>query len=166
MGGNLLSEYPTTRGRGASQSLGGPKNSGNSSSNDTPGMSLEEVSVQNRQKMRELAAGSANQSLKAAEAKATWNKIRGILRQALGGKGNFGLGSGTYNEAMDAGRAWVGNEYRTAANGKILISKDGLRQFRAPSLKPNLGKVQANFETRSMPNGPWQSNGHLDIYEP
>jgi hypothetical protein len=87
----------------------------------------------------------------------------GILRAALRGKGNFGLGSGTPAEAERLGRAWVGDGYKIASDGKTLVSSDGLRQFRPPSYKPNLSIEQANFERRLVPEGQWFGNGHLDI---
>jgi RHS repeat-associated protein len=77
--------------------------------------------------------------------------------------GNFGLGSATRADATSAGRTWVGSGFRVASDGKTLVSRDGLRQYRPPTFKPNLNKVQANFEQRSQPEGPWKSNGHLDI---
>ncbi|MFU8862097.1 MAG: hypothetical protein ACNA8K_16950 [Cyclonatronaceae bacterium] len=92
-----------------------------------------------------------------------WAKVSGIVRDATKGKGNFGLGLGTLDEALAAGKAWVGEGYTVAKNGRILISSDGLRQFRLPSYKPNLGIQQANFEWRIVPRGQWQGNGHLDI---
>ncbi len=91
------------------------------------------------------------------------SKYSGILRDAAKYKGNFGLGKGTASEALELGRAWVGKGYTTARNGKILISKNGLRQFRMPSYKPKLGIQQANFEWRNVARGRWQGNGHLDI---
>jgi hypothetical protein len=92
-------------------------------------------------------------------------QISGLLRDASRGKGNFGLGSGTAGQADTAGRAWVGEGFKIASDGKTLVSADGLRQYRPPSFKPNLGKQQANFESRLAPRGQWQSNGHLDIVE-
>jgi len=87
-----------------------------------------------------------------------------ILDQAANGTGNFGLGSARAADAMATGKAWVGEGYRVASDGKTLVSQDGLRQFRPPSLKPKLGgRTQANFEQRSIPKGRWESNGHLDI---
>ncbi len=91
----------------------------------------------------------------------------GILRDAARGKGNFSLGSGTRAEADKLGRAWVGDDYKVASNGKALISKDGLRQYRSPAYKPRLDKTQANFQQRfyGQQSKEWQSNGHLDITE-
>jgi hypothetical protein len=91
----------------------------------------------------------------------------GILRDAARGKGNFGLGTASAPQAQTLGEAWVGEGYTVASDGKTLISQDGLRQYRPPSSKPNSPYaptgVQANFEQRFVPEGRWQSNGHLDI---
>jgi hypothetical protein len=87
----------------------------------------------------------------------------GIVRDAASGKGNFGLGSGTVSQATRAGESWVGDGATWSSDGKALISRDGLRQWRAPSCKPNLNQWQSNFESRLTPSGQWQSNGHLDI---
>ena len=92
-----------------------------------------------------------------------WQSVSGIVRDASKGKGNFGLGSATYEEAMVAGKSWVGDGYRIASDGKTLVSKDELRTFRSPTLKPKLGKIQVNFEWKSLKGGQPQGNGHLDI---
>lgn len=93
-------------------------------------------------------------------------QLSGVLRDAAKGKGNFGLGSATQEQADAAGQAWVGNGASLASDGKTWVSQDGLRQFRAPSFKPNLNQWQSNFEWRVVPRGPWQGNGHLDITDP
>jgi hypothetical protein len=103
----------------------------------------------------QLYASTVSASLAASEI--------GILRAAAAGSGNFGLGSATAEVANRLGRAWVGSGYTIASDGKTLLSSNGLRQFRPPSLKPNMGRVQANFEWRNRPSGGWQGNGHLDI---
>jgi RHS repeat-associated protein len=90
-------------------------------------------------------------------------EFSGILRDAASGKGNFGIGSATEAEAEALGKAWVGPGARAASDGKSLVSADGLRIYRPPSFKPNLGKVQANFETKVVSGGRPISNGHLDI---
>jgi len=87
----------------------------------------------------------------------------GALREAAAGKGNFGIGSATSADADLMGEAWVGSNYTVASDGRTLVSADGLRQYRPPSFKPQLGKFQANFELRWQPSGAWQSNAHLDI---
>ncbi len=104
-----------------------------------------------------LSAGIAGLESLAATSRA------GIVKNAASGKGNFGLGSASYSDAMAAGKQWVGSGYRVASDGKTLISSDGLRQFRPPSYKPKLKKTQANFESRTTGKGAWQTNGHLDI---
>jgi len=90
-------------------------------------------------------------------------RLVNILRQAAKGKGNFGLGKATAAEAEVLGKEWVGEGAKVASDGKTLVSADGLRQYRPPSQKPNLDKIQANFESRWKPAGEWQTNGHLDI---
>ena len=55
------------------------------------------------------------------------------LRDATKGKGNYGLGSATRNQADDMGRAWVGDGAKLASDEKTLVSKDGLRQYRPPT---------------------------------
>ncbi len=94
-----------------------------------------------------------------------WEFISGVVRDAYKGKGNFGLGSSTRSQASEAGRAWVGEGYKTASDGKTMVSADGLRQYRPPSYKLRLGITQANFEQRFVSRGQWQSNGHLDIVD-
>ena len=91
-----------------------------------------------------------------------WVEESAALRAAARGRGNFGIGEGTYETAHRLGDAWVGSGARTTADG-IRISSDGLRQFRPPSFKPHLGRFQANFESRFAPSGRWLNNGHLDI---
>ena len=87
----------------------------------------------------------------------------GIVRDAARGKGNFALGAATADDATRLGRAWVGEGFKVASDGRTLISRDGLRQYRPPSYKPALKRFQANFEQRPLPDGAWGSNGHLDI---
>jgi RHS repeat-associated protein len=95
----------------------------------------------------------------------SWADQSGMLRDAAAGKGNFGLGSATAGQAEELGKAWVGEGYRVAGDGKTLVSADGLRQFRPPTYKPNLGIYQANFEGKvaGQVGKQWFSNGHLDI---
>src|SRR6185437_1405739 len=89
--------------------------------------------------------------------------VESLVTTAGEGEGNFGMGAATAEDANAAGKAWVGDGARTASDGKTLISKDGLRQYRPPSYKPKLGKTQANFESRTQPSGSWTNNGHLDV---
>jgi hypothetical protein len=99
----------------------------------------------------------------AAEESTHVAKLSGILREAAAGKGNFGLGSATEEEASALGNAWVGDGSRIARDGKTLVSADELRIYRPPTFKPSLGKVQANFEQKIVRGGQPVSNGHLDI---
>ncbi|MEE9390982.1 MAG: RHS repeat-associated core domain-containing protein [Planctomycetota bacterium] len=92
-----------------------------------------------------------------------WAELSGKLREAGKGKGNFGIGYGTREQAGAMGEAWVGPGFKTASDGKTLISADGLRQFRPPSFKPRQNRFQANFEARPPGLTQWQSNAHLDI---
>jgi hypothetical protein len=90
----------------------------------------------------------------------------GIVRNALQGAGNFGLGSATEAEADRLGRDFVGPGFtRSASNRNILISADRLRIYRPPTYKPNLGLYQANFERRFEPGRAINGNGHLDILD-
>ena len=93
-------------------------------------------------------------------------KMSGMLRSAAAGKGNLGIGSATAKQSNAMGQAWVGKGHTVASDGKTLVSKDGLRQYRPPSAKNSSQAetgVQANFEQRVKPEGKWQSNAHLDI---
>ncbi|MGN6522419.1 MAG: hypothetical protein ACTHMZ_04315 [Actinomycetes bacterium] len=81
-----------------------------------------------------------------------WPVISGIVRDAGAGKGNFGLGTGTASQAARAGESWVGDGAAWSSDGKALISRDGLRQWRPPSYKPNLDPWQSNFESRLTPS--------------
>jgi RHS repeat-associated protein len=115
--------------------------------------------------VKDLAEGGLTLAdwLKGARDARKLASLSGLLRDALKGKGNFGLGAGTAEDAEELGKAWVGEGATTASDGKTLVSADKLRQYRPPSFKPNLGKSQANFEARWEPGGQWQTNGHLDI---
>ena len=88
-------------------------------------------------------------------------RYRGILQTAARNKGNFSLGEASASEAAELGSAFVGPGARTTGNG-ALLSENGLRQYRPPVNK-SYGGTWANFETRSIPSGEWQSNGHLEI---
>ena len=91
------------------------------------------------------------------------NRVNNILNNASKGRGFYGLGKASSNEANIAGAKWVGKGYRISKDGKAWISSDGLRQYRLPSYKKNLQKTQANFESRNQNRGNWDNNGHLDI---
>lgn len=109
------------------------------------------------------AIPEAGELAESAENLGSFAEESGILRDAAQGKGNFGLGSASEADAANLGESWVGDGYTIASDGKTMVSQDLLRQYRPPSFKPNLGRVQANFEQRWEPFGQWQGNGHLDI---
>ena len=96
-------------------------------------------------------------------------KMSGMLRDAAKGKGNFGIGPDTREQADAMGKAWVGEDAVLASDGKTLVSKDRLRQYRPPTLKPNSKHAptgtQANFEQRFevQRSKEWQSNTHMDV---
>lgn len=100
-----------------------------------------------------------------AKGTSDWTKLSGQLTEATKGKGNFGIGSGTREQADVMGKARVGDGYQVASDGKTLVSLDGLRQYRPPTYKPFQQETQANFERRfpGQETKRWQSNAHLDI---
>lgn len=104
---------------------------------------------------------SANETLEASQLEAA--ELSGMLRQAAQGKGDFGVGTLTEDQANAAGMAWVGPKATLSSSGKAWVSEDRLRQYRPASFKPNLGKVQANLEWRVKPRGEWQGDAHIDI---
>jgi filamentous hemagglutinin len=53
------------------------------------------------------------------------------------GKLNYGVGSGSKEEADRLGQIWVGEGARPLSDGKGLISADGTRVYRYPASKPN-----------------------------
>ncbi|MCP4609739.1 MAG: hypothetical protein GY845_13610, partial [Planctomycetes bacterium] len=116
------------------------------------------------QRLRKQGKGDLDDASKSGD---DWAKLSGQLRDASKGKGNFGIGSGTREQADAMGKAWVGEGYTVASDGKTLVSADKLKQYRPPSNKPKLGKTQANFEQRfpGQKSKQWQSNAHLDIVD-
>ncbi|GAB5417015.1 MAG: hypothetical protein Crog4KO_18820 [Crocinitomicaceae bacterium] len=94
----------------------------------------------------------------------TWVKYSNILKSIKSNKGNFGMGKSSYGDALALGKAWVGDGAKFSNDGTILISADGLRQFRLPKYKSKIGRIQANFEWRNFSSGKWIGNGHLDVY--
>ena len=63
-------------------------------------------------------------------------------------KGNFGIGSATREQADALGKAWVGEGYKVSNYNKSWISNDGMKQYRMPTYKPKLNRVQANLEKK------------------
>jgi filamentous hemagglutinin len=106
-------------------------------------------------------------------ARSDWAQLSGALRiaaqdadAALKGQGkiNYGMGSFDNEQTLVMGTAWVGPNYRITSKG-LWESSDGLRQFRPPTYKPQLGKFQANFEQRLPNQSKWGSNGHVDVVD-
>ncbi|WP_344808533.1 RHS repeat-associated core domain-containing protein, partial [Allohahella marinimesophila] len=110
------------------------------------------------------------QGTKAAKGGDELAEMSGMLRDAAKGKGNFNIGSGTREQADAMGAAWVGSGAKVASDGRTLVSKDGLRQYRPPSSKSSdyaTTGTQANFERRleGQNSRQWQGNGHMDIVD-
>ena len=74
------------------------------------------------------------------------------------------MGSFNREQTLTMGEVWGGQGYRVTSRG-FYESADGLRQFRSPSYKPDLGKTQANFEQRLANTTKWNANGHVDVIE-
>lgn len=91
--------------------------------------------------------------------------------QGDNGKLNYGVGSGTKEEAERLGQIWVGDGAKLVTNQKdcpgCLISADGLRIYRPPSEKPNAPAhlnptgIQANFVQQK--DGKITGNAHMSI---
>ena len=117
-----------------------------------------------------------------------WVKDAGFLREAgqgyrkylpnpdTGSMGNFTVGrledGITEAEMHRLGTAWVGDGARKTTDysglKEIWVSKDQLRQYRAPAWKPAEGHWAANLERRilprgDIPGGDWESNAHFII---
>lgn len=102
-------------------------------------------------------------------------RISGVLREAATRKGNFGLGTLTRSEALQAGEAWVGPGFiKSIGQGgeTILTSADGLRRYR--DFMPKSGQfpgVQANLESLQLGQAftglqrsrNWSVNGHITL---
>jgi RHS repeat-associated protein len=129
----------------------------------TAGFSMAAVAVGEAGEAAILLEEAAVLEAEAAEGAAGLGEEIGILRNAATGAGNYGLGAADAQTAVKLGESWVGEGATLASDGKTLLSADKLRAFRPPSWKPNLGRVQANFEQRLEAAGRWISNGHLDI---
>jgi hypothetical protein len=104
------------------------------------------------------------------------NKLKHIENATAAGGLRGVTGAVAEEEALALGERFVGSGYRVTNEGRLLISADGLRQFRMPSVKrginPLTGEsfsrtgVQVNFESRPVPDGRWPNNVHLDVLEP
>ncbi|MCU6718300.1 hypothetical protein [Roseburia amylophila] len=103
--------------------------------------------------------------------------IQMILGVKQSDKGLSTLGSATRENAMSAGKAWVGDSYNVIKDnsGNILgySSADGMRAFRI-QYKPKEGMWKANFQENIMVNNPYPNPGqhssqlknvHIDILD-
>ncbi len=89
------------------------------------------------------------------------------------GKLNYGIGSGSRDEADRLGKIWVGDGAIPTTDGKGLVSADGLRVYRYPVSEPNAPEhlnptgVQANFETYQINPSTGEririGSGHMSI---
>jgi hypothetical protein len=90
-----------------------------------------------------------------------------IVRSARGGqKSNFGLGSADEATSKRLAEAFLEPGYWRSKGGYAMLSADRLRQYRLPRHKDSqyaTTGTQSNFESRWVPEGEWQSNGHLNI---
>jgi RHS repeat-associated protein len=115
-------------------------------------------------------AGALRKSMSSAvesEVESFATRQLNTLMEAAAAKGNYGLGSATYDEAMAIGESWVGPNARLMSSGEGWISADGLRAFRFPALKGS-GLTQANvlrLETNAwLPSRSIViANGHITI---
>jgi filamentous hemagglutinin len=83
---------------------------------------------------------------------------------------NFSIGQGTFSEADQLGRIWVGDGATKTSDGLGFISAGGARVYRPPTPKDSsfaTTGVQANFEMYKINPVTGQrikvSNGHLDV---
>jgi RHS repeat-associated protein len=128
---------------------------------------------------RRHEAGSAEQAI-ASEAggrlrRFLRNKLRRIRNQIAAGGNRGTAGAVSQADALTLGQRFVGSGFRTAGEGRVLVSADGLRQFRLPAMKRGINAVtgesfsgtgtQVNFQSRPTARGAWTSNVHLDISE-
>ncbi|UWX93372.1 DUF6531 domain-containing protein [Enterobacter mori] len=102
------------------------------------------------------------------------NKLKRIKNQTAA-RGNRGItGIVSQDDAFKLGEAFVGPNYKKISGygSDLLISDDVLRQYRGPSPKRGRNPLtdepwsrtgtQVNFQTRTVPEGSWSSNVHLD----
>ncbi|WP_409529676.1 RHS repeat-associated core domain-containing protein [Superficieibacter sp.] len=102
------------------------------------------------------------------------DKLKRIRNQTAAG-GNRGItGIVSNNDAFRLGEAFVGPNYKRSSGygSDLLISEDGLRQYRGPFPKGGRNALtgepwsktgtQVNFQSRTIPEGSWSSNVHLD----
>ena len=95
-----------------------------------------------------------------------WVEEAGRLWDMANRKGLYGIGEGTAEDAKRLGEAWVGRGAVPTSDGKGMKSSDGMRVYRPPTFKPQLNKMQANYQQNYV-NAAGRtvelSNGHMDI---
>ena len=98
------------------------------------------------------------------------NKSKRIENQTARGGFTGVSGSVTRDQADVLGHRFVGPNAKTTydkrTGAKILLSSDGLRQYRATNKKKSSYSrtgYQSNFESRSENSGKWINNVHLDV---
>ncbi|MGN6608141.1 MAG: hypothetical protein ACTHMS_14155 [Jatrophihabitans sp.] len=70
----------------------------------------------------------------------------------------------TRAEADSVGRAWVGPGARLSSNGRVWLSRDGLRQYRLPMLKKKQARWQVNLERKDFAGQRgWPHNVHINL---
>jgi RHS repeat-associated protein len=104
----------------------------------------------------------------AAKGAAALGREIGIVREANIIKGNVTLSGQVTRAEMDSiGKTWVGSGHRPISDGSGLVSADGLRVYRAPTLKPKSSYattgVQANLEQKLAPGTQPFSNAHVNV---
>ena len=130
-------------------------------------------------------AGNAGKAIKGSGKSKWWHEgyvdnlsdTQTLLGVKDSGKGLSTIGSTTRNNALSAGKSWVGDSYKEilGANGEIIgySSTDGMRAFRI-QYKPKEGMWRANFQENIMvrnpqPNPGWHTsqlkNVHVDILD-
>jgi hypothetical protein len=94
------------------------------------------------------------------------NEIAIVRSARRGQKSNFGLGSADEATSKRLAEAFLEPGYWRSKGGYAILSADKLRQYRPPRRKNTehaTTGTQSNFESRRVPEGEWQSNGHLNI---
>ncbi|MBS1636578.1 MAG: hypothetical protein JST26_11735 [Bacteroidetes bacterium] len=103
------------------------------------------------------------------------NNILNSANNATKGLAYENIGQYSADELLEAGKKFVGENYTTVyrQDGSIeeLVSENKLKRFRPGAFKKNVGKVQANFETRPDDKTKWgnsnkgTTNAHADVIQ-
>ncbi len=146
---------------------GALENKGNSISNATGASSLDDISTKPFTKTKWWHNNYVN----------NLSDLQTILGIKQSEKGLSTLGSMTRENAINTGKSWVGEDYKTITgkNGNIIgyASKDGMRAFRI-QYKPREGMWRANFQENMLVNNRYPNVGehvaelrnvHVDIID-